>query len=174
MINDPTRLDETTYNHMICIKFLDIPISLLTHDMWALDRKVSLHPVLYQTIQFIIFTLNRVTAENVERPLLFLSASYVLNKIMQPYEGAKEHYTSNIYYRTKNQSDILPWILHTPIRSLMEALIRYYDHFKPTRSSPFSLRQLSYERIFLWELEPGPIYEFKRYVEIPRDPILDS
>ncbi|KAH9474347.1 hypothetical protein JR316_0012805 [Psilocybe cubensis] len=174
MIKESTKLEETTYNHMICIKFLDIPMSLLRHDMWAQDTAISLHPILYRTLQFMVTTLDRVVSENTERPLLFLSASYVLNRILQPLEGAKEHYTSNIYYRTKNQSDILPWIVQTPIIMLMEALIRYHDHFHPTRCSPFSLRQLSYERIFLWKLEPGAVYEFKRYVEIPRDPVLDS
>lgn len=167
-------LEETTYNHMILVKFLDITASLLTHDIWTPLQSPKLHPVLHQTIEFSVHRLKRVMSLNSERPLLFLSLSYLLNRILLQYEGPKEHYTSNIYYRTKDTGEIMPWITTTPILPLLKTLIKYYDHFQPTRSSPFSLRQLSYERIYLWRICREPFEHLERSVEIARDPILDD
>ncbi|KDR65873.1 hypothetical protein GALMADRAFT_217348 [Galerina marginata CBS 339.88] len=165
MIHEEHSTEDTTYNHRVSIKFLDVIARLFTHEVWISDGRISLHPTFCKTLQSISSTLQNAVSHGEKRPLLFLSTSYLINRMFKP--GVKPYHKDSGYYLTRPISDIVPWVQSTPIHSLLDALINYNESFKPNRTSPFLLEQLAFEKIYLWKIESSQ--KLGHVLELPQE-----
>ncbi|KDR81290.1 hypothetical protein GALMADRAFT_1125112 [Galerina marginata CBS 339.88] len=172
MIHQDRSTENTTYDHRISVKFLNVLAKLFTQTISESpsDGKISLHPTFDKTLLSISSTLEKAISDNTQRPFLFLSTSYLVHRMFVP-EG-KSYHKDGGFYTPKPNLEILPWVLHTPIHLLLDTLLRYNNLFKPYRTSPFSLFQLVCEPIYLWQADSQKIFQA---LELPeRDDIRET